>query len=360
MINEKPVSGVNVYIHIPFCKRKCRYCSFVSYACNEDGYIDALVKEIKHFYRDEKANTLYFGGGTPSLLEIGSFKKVKECFNLSDSAEITVEINPESTTEKFLKGLYDLGVSRLSIGVQSFNDEILKNIGRLHNSKQAKQALTLARNTGFKNMSIDLIYGLPGQTLKDWENTLEEALELNTEHISLYGLKIEEGSYFYDNPPENIADSDTQADMYLAALDKLQKYEHYEISNYARTKDTRSRHNTGYWNLVPYYGFGVSASGYLNKKRYTNTFGLKEYLVNPCAEKLYEETNPLEEEIFLGFRRTTGIDIRYINKEYGIDFEKQYKKTLEKYREHIIKTKNGYRLSVEGILLSNIVLSDFL
>lgn len=348
------------YIHIPFCKQKCKYCSFVSFTKQSAGYIDALLKEIGHFYKKEKLKTLYFGGGTPSLLGGEDFKKLIEPFNLAQNCEITVELNPESTTDKLLVSLKNTGVNRLSLGVQSFDDDILKTIGRVHSVQDAENALQKARNAGFKNINIDLIYGLPQQNLKNWEKTLDTALELNVEHISLYGLKIEEGSHFFKNPPKNIADSDLQADMYLLALEKLKNFKHYEISNFARNENYKSKHNSGYWNLTPYYGFGVSASGYLEGKRYTNTFSLEDYLLNPLQERHFEETNALEEEIFLGFRKIEGIDTGYINKKYKINFDKKYFGTIKKYPQHILKTEKGYKLSAEGILLSNVVLSDFL
>lgn len=367
--------NTGAYIHIPFCKKKCKYCSFVSSVPEDSSgaykdcvkphkdyiktYLNALLKEIECFYKNgESIDTLYFGGGTPSLAKTEDIKALIDSFKLAPDTEITVEVNPESAD--CLDKLYNIGVNRLSIGVQSFNDSHLKGIGRLHSAQCAKDAVIRAKEAGFKNISIDLMYGLPEQSLKDWENTLDEALKLNIEHISLYGLKIEEGCYFYKNPPKHLPDSDTQADMYILALEKLKGYDHYEISNFAKSKEYRSKHNLGYWSLTPYYGFGVGASGFLAGKRYTNTDYLENYIENPLREKEYECTNIFEEEIFLGFRKCDGIDIKLLKEKYGVDFEKKYAGILEKYPKHILKTEKGYKLSTEGILLSNVVLGDFL
>jgi oxygen-independent coproporphyrinogen-3 oxidase len=333
--------------------------SFLETQGAQNAYVEALLREIRHFYKGETLGSLYFGGGTPSLLRAESFTKIINSLKLAQDAEITVEINPESTSAEFLNALYNNGVNRLSIGVQSFDDALLRTLGRLHDVNSAKNAVALAKNAGFKNISVDLMYGLPRQSLKNWENTLNEALGLNVEHISLYGLKIEEGSYFYDSPPKALADEDLQADMYLLAIDMLKDFGHYEISNFARSK-CESRHNSGYWALTPYYGFGPSAAGYLGGKRYVNAMVLEEYIKNPTQSKKFTETNPLDEEIFLGFRRISGLDIYRINKKYGIDFEAKYACVLEKYSKHILKTEVGYKLSVEGILLSNLVLSEFI
>ncbi|GBF23122.1 oxygen-independent coproporphyrinogen III oxidase [Candidatus Gastranaerophilus sp. (ex Termes propinquus)] len=357
MKNEK----MGAYVHIPFCTQKCKYCSFTSFACLERKceYLKALLKEIKYFYQGEVLNTLYFGGGTPSLLDGGDFEMLINSLKFTPEAEVTVEVNPCSLTPVLLKKLYNLGVNRLSVGAQSFDDEILKSIGRMHSALDVKNVVAQARSVGFENISIDLIYGLPGQDLKRWGNSLSEAIELGVEHISLYGLSISSGCYFFNNRPENLADEDLQADMYLLALDMLKDFEHYEVSNFAR-RGFLGRHNLGYWSLYPYFGFGAGASGYVGGRRYTNTCSLEDYIANPLKEKEYEVTDSLSEEIFLGFRKIEGVDTCYINKKYGIDFDEKYGDVIEKYPEHILKTQKGYRLSVSGILLSNVVLSEFL
>ena len=357
----------SAYIHIPFCKRKCNYCTFVSYPKIKlcQNYIDALLKEIYTNYKGETLKTIYFGGGTPSLIEPKYFENILSCFNFDKNSEITAEINPETVDETYISKLKITGVNRLSIGIQDFNDDILKLIGRGHNSKQAVEVVKTAQKVGFDNISIDLIYGLPNQTLKGFENSLLRAFELDIQHISLYGLKIENGCYFYKNLPKNLPNDDMQADYYIKAIELCEQndFEHYEISNFS-LKGFNSRHNLNYWNNENYYGFGCSASGYENSVRYYDETNLEKYIENPfkkLREDILTPQQQLEEEIFLGFRKCSGIDVQKINEKYGIDFEKDYKEPLKKYLgTRIFKTDKGYKLSTEGFLLSNIILSEFL
>ena len=359
----------STYIHIPFCRRKCNYCSFISYdKLNlESEYIEALIREINSNYKNERLNTLYIGGGTPSLIKLKNLEKILSKFKFDNNCEITIEVNPENINKDYLKGLKELGINRLSFGVQSFQDDILKGIGRFHNAREAKEAILLAKDLSFNNISLDLIYGLPYQNILDFENSLKEALELNINHISLYGLKIEEGCYYYDNPPKELPSLDLQEEMYNLAIDFLEskRYIHYEISNFA-LEGYEAAHNMNYWNNREYYGFGVSASGYINKtQRYTNTFNIEEYINNPLEAKkeIYNLTkiNQLEEEIFLGLRKLSGININDINIKFNIDFEKKYREIIKKYnKEFLQKTDIGYRLTRKGILLSNNILCEFL
>ena len=207
----------SAYIHIPFCKQKCNYCSFVSFPRLElkEQYLQALKKEIKHHYQGETLKTIYFGGGTPSLLSVDELKKLLELFNFDKQTEITAELNPESLTQEYLCGLKEIGINRISIGCQTFDDNILKIIGRKHKAKQVEDTVKWAKNAGFDNISLDFIYGLPNQTIYDFEQDLRHAVSLDIQHISLYGLKIDSGCYFYKNPPENLPNEDYQADMYL-------------------------------------------------------------------------------------------------------------------------------------------------
>lgn len=380
----KSKNAGSVYIHIPFCKRKCAYCAFTSFAALNliDDYIKKLTTEIKHFYEGTPLNTLYIGGGTPSLLDIKHFKKILSMFNFSQNAEITVEINPDSADLKLLSSLYNLGVNRLSIGIQSFDDNILNAIGRLHSVKKAKDAVYLAQDVGFQNISLDLIYGLPKQNMKLWETDLNEAKSLGIQHISLYGLKIEEGTAFYKNKKaeklHHLPDDDAQADMYEFAVKFLApEFELYEISNFALKAASnknipvlnngtfQSRHNLNYWNEGEYYGFGISASGFLNNIRYQNTKNFKDYMKNPVKSKeitILTEQERLEETIFLGFRKKEGINTEKINKTFNIDFDKKFAPVLQKFLDskHIEKTEKGYRLTISGILVSNIILAEFL
>ena len=356
-----------VYIHIPFCKKKCNYCSFCSFngLKYKKEYIDALVKEINFFYKEEPLKTLYFGGGTPSLLEIKDIEKILSCFNYSSNTEVTFEFNPTDITKEKIINLKKLNVNRLSIGVQSFDDDILKAIGRNHNSKDIFQAIEVIKNACLDNYSIDLIYGLPNQDINHWIDTLDKAISIKPKHISLYGLKIEEGTYFYKNPPKNIANLDIQAEMYEIAVKKLKKdFIHYEFSSFAAEKKYISLHNSTYWKLNPYWGFGLSASGFIENKRYTNTFNFKHYLNHP-TEKNYQTLTKqklLEEEIFLGLRINEGINFEYLNKKYNIDIYQKYRQVFEKFIDlkMIKKTKKGAKLTLKGVLVSNHILCEFI
>lgn len=363
----------SVYIHIPFCKSKCHYCSFISYTNLEfkHQYLESLEKEINSVYSNDPLNTLYFGGGTPSILEPNEFNNIIKYFNKSSATEITTELNPDGINSNglefaYLKALYDIGINRISLGAQSFNNEILKLINRRHDSKQIFQAIENAQNVGFNNISLDFIYGLPNQTIKMFLDDLKNAVNLGITHISLYGLSIENGCYFYENKPENIADDDIQADMYISAIELLNSYDfkHYEISNFCKN-NFESKHNLNYWNNEEYYGFGVSAHGYINEIRYGNKILLEDYIKNPTEhleERIETEQDKLEEEIFLGFRKMDGINIGQINSKYNIDFKKKYSDVLKKYmRLNLIeKTFAGYKLTPKGVLVSNTILADFL
>lgn len=361
------------YIHIPFCsvnkqeyRGKCKYCSFVSFDRPEliTGYIYSLLKEISENYRGEKLRTLYFGGGTPSLVPIDLLKKIINKFSVDENTEITLELNPENGDSEYLEGLKALGVNRLSIGSQTFNDDLLRLIGRKHNSEQIINTVKFAKQAGFKNISLDLIYGLPSQTLQSIEKDLQKFLEMDIQHISTYGLKIEGGSYWGNNPPEDLPDDDTQADMYEIINDILTNngYYRYEVSNFAKA-GYESNHNLTYWNNQEYYGFGVSAHGYVEGIRYSNYCTLERYLKSPSSHeygRFINDKERLEEEIFLGFRKTEGINIKDINTKFGIDFEQKYKEVLNKYSDYFVKTNKGYAFTLKGTELSNEILPEFL
>lgn len=400
----------NAYIHIPFCRGKCNYCSFVSFDKLElkDAYIGALKRQIKAEYKSKKLNTLYFGGGTPSLPTIDELDSLIGLFNFENDAEITIEANPESIDDGYLKKLNKIGINRLSIGAQTFDNSILNIIGRRHNAKQIEYTVNSAKRAGFKNISLDLIYGLPMQGVNEFEIDLKKIVDLDVQHVSLYGLKIEEGCYFHKNMPQSLPDLDLQADMYLKAVEMLKSasFGHYEISNFAKP-GFESKHNLNYWNNNSYYGFGCSASGYIipsshpfplryaavqskllhfNKEiagnlasplegegtrtfiakkhiRYTNEPNLEKYIENPClkiSEQKLSKQEILEEAVFLGFRKTAGINIGEINQRFDINFNEKYAKILNKYSDYFIKTEKGYALTLEGFLISNEILSEFI
>lgn len=359
----------SVYIHIPFCVKKCKYCSFCSFNLikKKNVYIEALLKEINYYYKNEKLKTLYFGGGTPSLLDENEIETILDCFNFDNQTEVTLELNPTNIEKGKLANLKSLGINRLSVGVQTFDNEILSEIGRLHKDNDVFETLEKIKEVGFNNFSIDLIYGLPNQDIKKWEKDLNTALELKPNHISLYGLKIEKGSEYFICPPKNIADDDLQAKMYELAIDKLsENYNHYEFSNFALKNelDYSSKHNLTYWNCGNYYGFGLSASGYIEDKRYTNTFNFRDYLNNPIIKKydILSKQEQIEEEIFLGLRKTKGIDFEKINQKFNIDIEEYYKEQFNKFisLKLMTKTSAGIKLTKAGILVSNEVLCEFL
>ena len=357
----------HAYIHIPFCIRKCHYCSFVSgFNINKKTeYISALTEEIKKRYKGKKLSTIYFGGGTPSLLEGEELSQILSYFNFDNTCEITLEANPETVTKEKFTIIRNAGFNRISLGVQTFDNNLLKLIGRNHNEETVYQAIQTIKEAGLKNISIDLIYGLPNQILYDFVKDLEKAIKLDIQHISTYGLKIEDESFFGQNPPSNLPDDEQQASMFLELCKILKdnNFEHYEISNFAK-KGYKSNHNCAYWKNRNYYGFGLNASGYEGNIRYKNTEIFEEYIKNPLSKE--EETltvkETMENEIFLALRLKEGINIFEINQKYKIDFEQKYKKTLEKYSKlGLLKIKDNHcKLTEQGILLSNEIMSEFL
>lgn len=358
----------HVYIHIPFCLRKCYYCSFISGIDIKyrNIYIEALIKQINNSYKNEFIDTLYIGGGTPSLLRYEDIKSIINCFNIKQNAEITLEANPETVETKKFQKLKELGINRISLGVQSFDDNILKNIGRNHTKKDILNAINIIKKSDFNNISVDLIYGLPNQNLETLKKDIEQFLGLDIQHISTYGLKIEEKSFWWKHIPKNIPNEEQQADMYIEICSELTEngYEHYEISNFARP-NYKSQHNCVYWKNKNYYGFGLNASGYEGNKRYRNTDILQDYIKNPnikIEETELSDQEILEEEIFLGLRLQEGLNIDKINKKFNINFNEKYKKIIEKYKKTgLIEYKNNHiNLTEKGFLLSNEILSEFI
>lgn len=355
----------SVYIHIPFCKNICTYCDFCKMYYNEnwiDKYLESLDNEIKENYKNEKISTLYLGGGTPSCLPIIYLKKlfkIIDKINLDNNYEFTIECNIEDITEEKLK-LFTLNkVNRLSIGIQSFNNKILKYLGRNYNSDIIDKKIKLAKKY-FDNINIDLIYAVKNQTIKDLNDDIDRFLKLDISHISCYSLMIENNTILSNNN-EKYIDEDLDRNMYDLICGKLkEKYNHYEISNFAK-KGYESKHNLSYWNNNEYYGFGLSASGYINDIRYTNTKNLSKYVLNIYdrnIEKVSKE-DKMKYEIILGFRKLDGIDKK--------DFYKKYNKRLEDDR--IIKDfinkgilfcddKKIY-INEEYIYVSNQILTNF-
>lgn len=360
----------HTYIHTPFCIRKCKYCSFVSGfdLKYKDLYVNSLINEIKQRYKNERQKTIYFGGGTPSLLEVNDFEQILSALNYNEnSCEITLEVNPETVEIQKFQNLKNLGFNRISLGIQTFNNAILKEIGRLHNTDLIYNSLEIIKDSGFKNISIDLMYGLSNQTLDLVKTDLKKAIELDINHISTYGLKIEDNSFYGRVAlPQNLPTEENQAEMFLYLCDFLTEngFNHYEISNFAKA-GFESQHNNAYWLNKNYYGFGLAASGFENNVRYKNTANFKDYLENPLIkeeEDILCEKENMENEIFLALRLKNGVNIELLNKKYNINFEEKYKYIIKKYVElGLLEVKNNQcKLTKDGILLSNTIMSDFI
>lgn len=356
----------HAYIHIPFCIRKCRYCSFISgfNIKRKNEYLNALFSEITKKYNNEELSTIYFGGGTPSLLEIEDLNNILSYFKFNDKTEITIEINPETADLEKLINLRENGFNRISLGVQTFNNEILKLIGRNHSEEIIYNSINNIKKAGFENFSIDLIYGLPTQTIENFKTDLNKAIQTECKNISSYGLKIEENSYFGKNTPTNLPNEDMQAEMFLLMCNILKEnnFEHYEISNFAK-KGFYSNHNCAYWKNKNYYGFGLNASGYEKNIRYKNISNFNEYIKNPLLleeEEILTEKETMENEIFLALRLKSGVNIEEINKKYNINFEKKYSLIIEKYKDYLVIKNNHCKLTEKGILISNDIMSEFI
>jgi len=339
--------GISLYIHIPFCSKRCTYCDFVIFTgANKeliDNYIEKICQEIS-FYSSfkEKLSTIFWGGGTPSFLKIEHIEKVinkiNDTFNCSNIKEHTIEINPINLNRKNLQQYKKLGINRLSIGIQSFNEELLKKINRNHSVKNIYKTFNQARESGFNNISLDLIFGLPEQNIDIWEDTLWKTIDLSPEHISIYSLDLHENTILYEKVKNKESILPSEKD-YLEMFELSQKilysnnYINYEISNWSK-KGFESNHNKVYWKNNSYIGVGVSASSFYKRKRYKNTDDLKEYLnknnfeIKENEQSLKEE---LEETIFMNLRLLNeGININQINKRFNIDFLSKYEKQINK------------------------------
>lgn len=381
MLNE-----LGIYIHIPFCKQKCYYCDFVSYSnkCSEvKEYIESLKKEIEEFdFSNYKITSIYIGGGTPSyidsiyIVEILSELKEKLKCNLIEfkDIEITIEVNPGTVDTKKLNDYKKSGINRLSIGLQSTKNDILKKIGRIHTYQEFLEIYKLARETGFKNINIDLMIGIPGQKIGDLKNTLQDIIKLEPEHISVYSLIIEENTpieKMLENGEIKLPDEDLERNMYWYVKNTLELngYNHYEISNFAKL-GKESRHNLNCWNQEEYIGFGVAAHSYLNGIRFSNTINVEEYiqhLENNRKEKniQIEESQSLEDKknefMMLGFRKIQGVDIARFKEKFIDNPIFLYREKLNKLvEEGLIEVDlNHIKLTNKGIDLANLVFEEF-
>ncbi len=372
---------LGLYIHIPFCVKKCDYCDFYSVSGrNEDKMDDYLTALCLHLMESAPAaesylvDTIYFGGGTPSHFGGSRLATILRCirkyYRIAKKCEITVELNPDSTDASLLTELRKAGVNRLSMGVQSANDKELKQVGRLHNFYQAEEALQTARKVGYDNISLDLIYGLPGQTMESWQESVNRLIELEPEHLSCYGLKLEQGTPLYEQRMEiDLADDDTQADMYLWMVDRLKQagYEQYEISNFS-LPGKQSRHNLKYWLGEEYMGFGPSAHSYFGGRRYGFTRNLPTYVQGILHNgKIIDESEdiPLREQakeyLMLRMRTTYGIEGSEYRNQYYMNFV-PLEERLYEYEEYgwATCTNRRWHFTPTGFLLSTPLIGDLL
>ena len=374
-----------LYIHIPFCKSRCIYCGFYStiQLKERERYVDALCREMElrpakeALGGDYTINTIYLGGGTPSMLTreqlIKLFHGIKECYGpclAENEMEITMECNPDDITDEFCETLHLLPVNRISMGAQTFDDKRLHFLHRRHKACDVKAAVKRLRAAGIHNISIDLMFGFPKETLADWERDLSEAIDLGVEHISAYSLMYEEGTPLYNllatGKLEEI-DEETSRLMYDTLIDRLTAagYEHYEISNFAHPS-YRSRHNSSYWQEEPYIGIGAAAHSYHRGKevrRSWNVENINEYITHPYQEhETLDLTTQYNDMITTALRTCEGISINHVREEFGIDREKAM---LQEAQAHIarklMKIKDGHlSLTRNGLYISDDVMSDFI
>lgn len=357
-----------VYVHIPFCVKKCGYCDFNSFdniAHLKKQYKDRIIEEINAYDGDAKADTVFFGGGTPTSMETEDLLEiiaaVKNKFEF-DNIEFSVEANPATVDGRGLLLLRQSGVNRLSIGLQSANDNELKALGRVHSFSQFLKTYEDAVFAGFDNINVDLMFGIPEQTIKSFDNTLKTVVALNPSHISCYSLIIEENTPFY-NATLNLPDEDTEREMYYHAVDYFSQngYNHYEISNFARD-GKHCRHNIKYWERENYIGFGAGACSMINNVRIQNTGNVLQYINdnNPQSEYINKE-DALAEHIFLGLRMIDGFNVKNVENIYNINFYEKYKSIIDKYvKTGYIEFGERLKLTRKGISVSNVIMSEFL
>lgn len=371
---------IGIYVHIPFCKQKCYYCDFVSY-CNKDDkiepYIKTLIKEIEMQNIKSNINTIYIGGGTPSYIDSKYITEIMDKIkkkNVIENVEITIEVNPGTVTKGKLEDYKNSGINRLSIGLQTANNKLLKQIGRIHNYEEFLETYKIAREVGFNNINVDLILGLPNQRIQDLKNSLDEVIKLSPEHISVYSLIIEDGTPIktqIENGKLQLPDEETERNMYWYVKNTLELngYKHYEISNFAKN-GYESKHNMNCWNQDEYIGFGISAHSYRNITRYSNTDNINEYIRNiksnsPEKNRIIHEVQKLEdtekEFMLLGLRKIDGVSISEFKDRFGDNPIYLYRNELKKLSdENLIKVdENNIKLTNKGIDLANIVWEEF-
>lgn len=376
---------LELYLHIPFCVQKCKYCDFLSAPATKEvqkAYMEALLGEIRTAdtrQTDLKTcvvTSIFIGGGTPSIVDaewiVRVLDTIRQCFVVAENPEITMELNPATVTKESLRQYKAAGINRLSIGCQSANDRELELIGRIHDYRQFLDTYDMVREAGFSNVNVDLISALPGQTLADWEENIRAILSLNPppEHISAYSLIVEENTPFYDLYRQGklfLTDEDTEREMYWRTAELLSEagYEQYEISNYAK-EGYLCRHNCGYWKRTEYLGFGIGAASLYDNKRFQNTDSLQSYLSNPFMCRKEEEVLSLREQmdetIFLGLRMLAGVKEAEFEQRFGVSVDAIYGEQLDKsITEGLLVRREGrIFLTRRGLDLSNYVMAGFL
>ena len=380
MILTPPALDMEIYIHIPFCVRKCKYCAFFSIADRSDlfdAYVDALCREIElRADSGELIETIYFGGGTPSVLSVNQLARIISTidrhFEIAPNVELTVEANPGTIDRKYLAELHASGVNRISLGVQSFNDRLLRSIGRIHSARQAIEIVEDAKSI-FDNVSVDLICSLPHQTPDELRQSIEQVRQLDVQHVSIYGLEVEEGTEFYrmreagelELPSEE--DDEAMYDYVTTELPRL-GWRRYEISNYARA-GFESRHNLGYWSDAKYLGLGAGASSYDRLERRSNVEDVVEYIEGIRAGRdvsIPEETITrkiaIEEYCFLGLRKADGIDRKKFQKKFDTAIETIFGNVINELASGgLIEVDNArIKLTPRGMKFGNIVFAEFL
>lgn len=379
---------LELYVHIPFCVKKCFYCDFLSMPVDESirrHYVCKLIEEIEYKsekYKEYEVSSLFFGGGTPSVLSETQIAEIMEAlqknFSIKSDAEITIECNPGTLTGQKLSAYKQCGINRISIGLQSGNNQELNMLGRIHTYEEFLQNYDLVRKIGFDNVNVDLMSALPGQTVSDWEDTLRKVLKLRPEHISAYSLIIEEGTPFYQTyekdelrrqegeRPQYLPSEETERAMYEVTRSILAQkgYERYEISNYAK-KGMECKHNIGYWTRKNYLGLGLGSASLVENVRFSNSSDLKEYLngkFEPQEKEVLTRKEQMEEFAFLGLRMMEGISRRRFEETFGVAIEAVYGEVIHKMTELGLLTQQAghIMLTEDGISVSNYVMSEFL
>lgn len=384
------MNNVELYIHIPFCKRKCNYCDFVSFHSTYDivdKYIKKLITEIenkKYLLNNYEVSTIYIGGGTPSFIDskyiVYILESIYNNYNISKDAEISIELNPDSASKEKLERYFNSGINRLSIGLQSANDSELKVLGRVHTYNDFLIAFNNAIHTGFKNINIDLINGIPTQTPASYKKSLKQILMLNIKHISIYNLIIENGTPFKTMIDNNeiqlpIESDQIEMDNITKELTSYYHLNRYEISNYSKA-GFECKHNLGYWSDVPYIGFGLNSSSYFENERYKNksfiidylNLDYSKYIITKDKSIYYDEIISVDkvahmnDYIITGFRKTKGINVNDFNNKFDVNFDKLFGTAIKIYQGMglINKDNDNYYLTYDGLNVSNKILSDLL